>query len=151
MSDAHLNKCKDCTKLETCSREKEVRKNPEWVEKEKARCREKNLKRKKVKVTPETSAEYLKKWKLLFPEKYLARCHSNIPKNGVKGMHMHHWSYNEDHWQDTIPLLPKLHMKLHRFLAYDQERMMYRRIDTNELLDSKEIHIAYFELIKNKP
>jgi len=42
-------------------------------------------------------------------------------------------------------------MKGHRFLVYDQERMMYRRYDTNELLDTKEIHLEFItDCIKNK-
>ena len=41
MEDGHLNKCKNCTKKDTKEREKILRSNPEWVEKEKKRAREK--------------------------------------------------------------------------------------------------------------
>ena len=41
MEDGHLNKCKNCTKKDTKEREKILRSNPEWVEKEKKRGREK--------------------------------------------------------------------------------------------------------------
>ena len=37
-------------------------------------------------------------------------------------------------------------MKAHRFLIYDQERMMYRRYDTNVLLDTKEAHETFIKL-----
>lgn len=50
------------------------------------------------------------------------------------------WSYNDSHVLEVIELTKKHHMKAHRFLVYDQERMMYRRYDTNELLDTKEKH-----------
>ena len=41
----------------------------------------------------------------------------------------------------------KDHNTAHRFIIYDQERMMYRRIDTLELLDTKEKH---YDFIKEK-
>ena len=34
MSDGHLNICKICKRTKTKEREKQLRKNPEWVEKE---------------------------------------------------------------------------------------------------------------------
>ena len=42
MEDGHLNKCKNCTKKDTKEREKILRSNPEWVEKEKKRNKEKD-------------------------------------------------------------------------------------------------------------
>lgn len=59
-----------------------------------------------------------------------------------KGFNTHHWSYNRIHYNDVIVLSIKNHMKAHRFLIYDQERMMYRTID-GILLDNKEDHIKY--------
>ena len=41
MEDGHINKCKTCTRKDTREREKILRNNPEWVEKEKKRAREK--------------------------------------------------------------------------------------------------------------
>ena len=40
MGDGHLNKCKTCCKKQADEREKRLRNNPEWVEKEKERARE---------------------------------------------------------------------------------------------------------------
>ena len=45
----------------------------------------------------------------------------------------------------------KDHIKAHRFIIYDQERMMYRRLD-GVLLDKKEKHFEYIlEKIENEP
>ena len=41
MEDGHINKCKTCTRKDTRERVEILRKNPEWVEKEKKRGREK--------------------------------------------------------------------------------------------------------------
>lgn len=42
MADGHLGKCKDCTKLDEKNRFNEKCKDPVWMEKELARCREKS-------------------------------------------------------------------------------------------------------------
>lgn len=41
MGDGHLNKCKDCTKTDVSRDYDRNIQNPEWVEKERARVREK--------------------------------------------------------------------------------------------------------------
>ena len=41
MADGHLNKCKECCKSQAKERERENRKNPEFVEKERSRGRDK--------------------------------------------------------------------------------------------------------------
>lgn len=42
-------------------------------------------------------------------------------------------------------------MKAHRFIVYDQERFMYRRYDTNELLYTKQKHYDFIKFcIDNK-
>ena len=67
-----------------------------------------------------------------------------------KGMHKHHWSYNIEHAKDVVLLTPSDHAKAHRFIVYDQEQMMYRRIDNMELLYSKDSHVNYINEIINK-
>jgi len=152
MGDGHLNKCKDCTKKDVDIREKELRStNPSWVEKEKVRAREKyrRLNYKDIhKPTSEEKRRSMDAYKNKYPEKFFSK--KNQPKPVVKGNEMHHWSYNVEHRNDTIELPVIEHAKLHRYFVYDQERRMYRRIDTNELLDTKEAHIEYYQSLKDK-
>jgi hypothetical protein len=167
MSDGYLGKCKLCTKKDVDEREKELRKNPDWVEKEKIRGREKyhrlysenteckldnnynviHMTKEEIAASSQRSQQYFRG---KFPEKYKAHTFINRRMKAVTGNHLHHWSYNKEHWLDVIELNLIEHLKLHRYIIYDQERMMYRRIDTNELLDTKEKHFAYYESLKEK-
>ena len=149
MADGHLNKCKNCTKKDAIEREKILRSNPEWVEKEKKRAREKyhRLGYKDIhKPNPEKKKIAIENYKNRYPEKYKAQIKSQrIPCQ--KGNQLHHWSYNEEHYKDVIELSVSDHALLHRNMIYDQERMMYRNTD-GILLDTKESHLELLEKIK---
>lgn len=152
MADGHLNKCKTCTKTDTINREHELRQNPEWVMKERKRGRDKyhRLEYKDLyKPTPEKKREIIKRYKQKFPEKALATKYTEIFLTKLPGLNLHHWSYNQEDWLDIIELSISEHNFIHRYIIYDQERMMYRTID-GILLDSKEKHLKYFEECKNK-
>ena len=83
-----------------------------------------------------------------YPEKYLARNKSQrLPCK--KGNHLHHWSYNEEHYKDVIELSVSDHALLHRNMIYDQERMMYRNIN-GILLDTKGSHIELLNKLKQQ-
>lgn len=154
MSDGHLNKCKDCTKKDTKSRTDILSENPEWVEKEKTRNRQKYYRlnyRGKHKPTYEQKKITTEKYNKMYPEKKESRGYTSHLKPIVEGNHLHHWSYNKEHYKDVIELSKELHNKAHRYMIYDQERMMYRRTDNNALLDTRESHIEYIEIIKTKP
>lgn len=62
-------------------------------------------------------------------------------------MNNHHWSYNIEHALDFITLSISDHNLIHRFLEYDQEKMMYRA-SNGELLDTREKHEKYITKIK---
>lgn len=152
MFDGHLNKCKECNKKDTKEREKVLRCNPEWVEKEKIRARNKYERlgyREKHKPDKEYKKKIMESYKQRYPEKYKAR---NISQRLFRkeGYELHHWSYNEEHYKDVIELTIKQHAFIHRYMIYDQERMMYRTQE-GVLLDTKESHLDYYEeMLKTK-
>lgn len=157
MQDGHLNKCKSCTKEDTNKREVELRKSdPEWSENQRIRQRSKYHRlgyKDKHKPTTEDKSEIMNRYRNKYPEK--ERCKYLINFKGEKpdkGFHRHHWCYKEEFALDVITLPIKDHLKAHIYLVYDQEQMMYRRSDNNELLNTKEKHFEYIKFcIENKP
>ena len=168
MGDGHSNKCKDCTKKDVREREEKLRKNdPDWVEKERVRGREKYHRLysdnendltddyKVVWMTDEELKEakrtYIQDYKDRYPEKYKAQCLSSHIRK--EGLHKHHWSYKEKHAKDIIWLTPKDHYKCHENIVYDQDHFFFRD-SKGKLLDTKEKHIKYLkrkgvDIIKN--
>ncbi len=152
MSDGHLNKCKKCTKNDVKINEDKLKKDPFWVLSEKKRHRDKyyRLQYKGLwKQTSENKRKTIKKYNQKFPEKYLAYKYGELFLTKKQDFNLHHWSYNQEDWLDVIELTIKDHNFLHRYITYDQERMMYRGLD-GILLDSKDKHLKYFEFCKNK-
>lgn len=152
MADGHLNKCKTCTKRQSKERELEKRKDPEWVQKEKERSREKYHRleyKDKHKPTPEQKKKAIEKYKAKYPEKQLAKQSTNHLKPETKGNQLHHWSYNQEHYKDVIELSVKDHSTIHRYMIYDQERMMYRTLK-GVLLDTKDEHSNYAVKVLNE-
>ena len=167
-SDGYLGKCKYCTKTDVRKREDILRKDSDWLDKERCRGREKYhrlysdnshfvidddfriIKNSKEELSRRKSIS-INKYNEKYPEKRLARTANQRNTFIEKGFHLHHWSYNEIHYKDIIKLTIKDHVKIHRFLLYDQERYMFRRYDTNELLDTKERHLLFINwCLENK-
>jgi len=115
------------------------------VEKERARGREKyyRLGYRTRKPTPERKKEIIAKHLKKYPEKKAARIAAQHIK-APKGKENHHWSYKKAHHKDVLFLTIKEHFTAHRFMIYDQKRMMYRTRD-GILLDTKEAHEKYIK------
>ena len=150
MADGHLNKCKECAKKDVHENYDKNVEDPDYVEKERARGRDKHHRLYRGrKQNPEVKKRVMQQYRERYPEKDVAKARAvRIPVQD--GCNRHHWSYNKEHRLDIIPLIPSEHMKLHRYMVYDQERMMYRTRD-GVLLDTREAHLAYYELIKDLP
>lgn len=154
MGDGLLGKCKTCTKNDTKIRLNEKLKDPIFTEQEQARHRDKYYRlgyKEKHKSPKELANKYRRQWIEKYPEKYKCKSFMGRKIKAEKGNHLHHWSYNIKDAIDVIELSVRNHNKAHRFIIYDQERYMYRRCDTMELLDSKEKHLQYIiDCITNK-
>jgi hypothetical protein len=146
MSDGHLKKCKICTIDDTRKRINVLKQDKDWVLKEKERNRDKyhrlSYKDKYKKKSNLSNLNYFKK----YPEKHNASKSTRRMIREKEGTHLHHWSYNENHYKDVIELDCKDHYLLHRYMIYDGERMMYRNLE-GVLLDSKQSHIELLESI----
>lgn len=147
MGDGHLNKCKLCTKKDVAERLNYKMKDPDFLEKERSRHRDKYHRldyKDKHKPSPEDKKKAIQKYYMKFPEKKKAKNFSQSIKKNDPSNNLHHWSYNKVHYKDVIELSIEDHNKLHRFIDYDQEFKMYRDKD-GKLLETKEMHIEYMD------
>ncbi len=129
MADGHLGKCKNCNKKDTKERIERVKHDPDWREKERARCRDKMNKRRALGLDKQDRG-YQKRWQKRHPQKRSAQlaaykafkrglilrdpvcseCKEDVP------LQMHHPDYSkplEIQW-----LCVKCHGKAHRKSKY---------------------------------
>lgn len=156
--DGYSNVCRPCKKKLVSDNYKKKMLDPVFAEKERKRGRERyyrlGYKERFGHDVGEKKKEYMTLYRKNYPEKQKAVSIARQIKRREKlvGIELHHWSYNPEHYLDVIRIEVLKHRKAHIYIVYDQEHFMYRRIDTMELLDTREKHEAYiFDCIANKP
>ena len=127
MADGHLNKCKECTKKDVKRDYERKSQDETWLEKERARGREKYSRLGYVNSFNKTRA--------LCPEE--ANITKRLRRLGlwVKGKEAHHWNYNFP--RSIILLSRKAHHRIHTMLRVNYEdKYCYtldgQRIETEE-------------------
>lgn len=146
--DSNKSNCKDCIKAKSKLQRDIKISTPKGLEQERQRHREKyhRLGYKDIhKPSAENKAEIIKRYKEKYPEKQKAKIATNS-LNRTKGNHLHHWSYNGEHYKDCIEMDIENHAKLHRFLKYDLTSFFYRTTD-GKILDTKEKHLEYIKFL----
>ena len=154
MSDNHLNICKSCNILDAKERYNFLRHDIAWIEKERARGRDKYKRLYRYyKKDPELAQKARIKWGLKYPEKIQAtKKVANLVRKGllprIKDRYYHHWSYSVVYQSDVISLTIEHHFILHRYLQYDQCLKLFKTKDSI-LLNNKMDHIKYLKHILN--
>ena len=135
MADGHLNKCKECNKSDVKKDYYRKIDNPEFVEKERERSKEKYHR-----------LNYKERSKVLNKDKSWTQTHiyKNLHRKFKipKGFELHHWNYNNDFLEDIVVLKTKQHRQAHIHLILDTELLIFKTKE-GELLDTKEKHISF--------
>ena len=129
MGDGHLNKCKNCTKRDVHENYLKKIEEDAYVEKERARGREKykRLGYKRIK-----RDEYLNASKNARRDLKIGK------KNGIE---LHHWNYNKP--KSVIPLNSRIHKQLHLLLKIDKSSKTFIVKETGEKLNTMKKHCDF--------
>lgn len=131
MHDGHINKCKECTKKQSDEREKKLRQNPEWCEKEKQRSKEKYHRLNYCEKAKQKNKD--KKWKTRQGNlRRVLKTKINISETEE----IHHWNY--DFLKDIFIIPKDFHRFIHTKLRAKEKLFIYKETDT--ILDTFDKH-----------
>lgn len=129
MKDGHVNKCIDCNKIDVRQNYGVKKQNPNWLEKERKRGREKYARLRYIS-RPLSNKGAHRSIRQLYP----------IPTD----LEYHHWNYNLPR---SVFIVPRVdgHKILHQLLTYDEETLCFFDNESGELLDTKKKHEEFIK------
>lgn len=136
MGDGHLNKCKECTKKDVRNNYEEKSKDETWMEKERARGREK-FKRLGYKYNP-------MKTRSINPLE--GGTSDALRKKGysTEGKEAHHWNYNQP--KSVFLLSRKAHHRIHQYIVVNYDDKFCYTTE-GEKLDTVDKAAKYFKSV----
>lgn len=138
MADGHLNKCKECTKADVHGNYLKNLDNPDYVEKERKRGRDKYHRLYKGKETqrPQHGDRNARR--------YIENRVGKLPEDAE----LHHWNYNFPY--KVFQLSRRHHARLHKLIVFDEESQCFSY--KGKLILTKEEHEALIkEVMPEEP
>ena len=133
MADGHLGKCKECTKSDVHENYLKNIDNPDYVEKERERCRNKYnrlYKGKEIQGYKHCSRN---------ARKYIENRVGKLPEDAE----LHHWNYNFPY--KVFQLSRRHHARLHKRIVFDEKSKCF--FYKGKLILTKEEHEALIKAV----